>query len=801
MNEASTDTLTLAASCKSAVQDAVRAIPPVWPLAATVAVNPFLGQAHQTLASTAARLGRVAGQPVTMPRDWYARRVADGEILDDDLEAALQATTAAHRPQNLGELEALLERPSPQLAAVPTVADLASRPLGIDCPTLIAERIGFFAASYFDAGQAMWPASREGGAYKQWQAFAARDLTPEITGVAGFATHVDHAPDDAERAIERAVETLGLDPSQLETYFHTLLTSLGGWAQLARYELWQAELEGAGDSAAHELLAIRLVWEEALFELCGNEIHDGWLAAKAAHGEELAPSRDQLVDTILQEASERAQQRRLAALLADTTVDPVPGRPLLHAVFCIDVRSEVFRRALEALDPRIRTSGFAGFFGLPTAHQGLASDVAEHRLPVLLPATLGSRTDVPEATDLAARYLARAKRAWGRFKLAAVSSFAFVESAGPIYIGKLLRDALGWMSPASSSGPRPVLEPLDIETRVETAATILRAMSMTGDFASVVVLLGHGASVVNNPHASALHCGACGGYPGDVNARLLAGLLNERAVRDGLGERGIDIPDDTWFVGGRHDTTTDRVVLFDAEDLPTGIADRLPDIRQWLAAAGAATRLERATRLPRASDNDDVLARSRDWSEIRPEWALAGCSAFIAAPRDRTAGRNLAGRAFLHDYDWQKDEGFGVLELIMTAPVVVAGWISLQYYGSTVAPDIFGGGNKLLHNVVGGIGVVEGNGGLLRPGLPWQSVHDGAGLAHDPLRLSVCIEAPVEAMNEILERHDHVRALFDNRWLHLFALDAKGRMAWRYTGQLDWEAVEDASGRSLAEVA
>jgi uncharacterized protein YbcC (UPF0753/DUF2309 family) len=89
---------------------------------------------------------------------------------------------------------------------------------------------------------------------------------------------------------------------------------------------------------------------------------------------------------------------------------------------------------------------------------------------------------------------------------------------------------------------------------------------------------------------------------------------------------------------------------------------------------------------------------------------------------------------FLHDYDWRADEGFGVLELILTAPVVVASWIGLQYYGSVVAPEAFGGGNKLLHNVVGGVGVLEGNGGVLRAGLPWQSVHDGERLMHEPHR-------------------------------------------------------------------
>ena len=92
---------------------------------------------------------------------------------------------------------------------------------------------------------------------------------------------------------------------------------------------------------------------------------------------------------------------------------------------------------------------------------------------------------------------------------------------------------------------------------------------------------------------------------------------------------------------------------------------------------------------------------------------------------------------------------------------------------------MFGGGNKLIHNVVGGIGVIEGNGGTLRPGLPWQAVHDGTALAHEPLRLSVMIEAPREEMLRILDKHPAVRALFDNGWLHLFALEG-GKVAARY---------------------
>jgi uncharacterized protein YbcC (UPF0753/DUF2309 family) len=133
-----------------------------------------------------------------------------------------------------------------------------------------------------------------------------------------------------------------------------------------------------------------------------------------------------------------------------------------------------------------------------------------------------------------------------------------------------------------------------------------------------------------------------------------------------------------------------------------------------------------------------------------------------------------------------------VLELILTAPVVVASWISLQYYGSTVDNRVFGSGNKALHNVVGALGVFEGNGGDLRTGLPWQSVHDGERLAHDPLRLNVVVEAPVAAINDVLRRHPQVRALVDNGWLHLWAMDDAGALSHRYAGELAWDPVSAA---------
>lgn len=770
-----------------AADQAVRAIPPAWPLAATVAVNPFFGQATETLDQTSALLARIGGVRLSLPRHHYADQIATGEITDEDLVAALQSGKPDHEI-DLAALKAAINRPQQPVAALPTVAELAARATGKDWPGLIAERIGSFAAGFFDEGQALWAASRRNGLYAAWRAYATHDLTPELLGLKGFGIHVDDTPETRHAAIERAAVSLGLG-STPGTYFHQLLLSLAGWAQFARHLHFKAEIEGRTDTTALELLAIRLVFEEALYLRHKAAIENEWQQVRRAHAQPVAPDFDSNVDSVLQLAAERAAQRKLAAMLAaPSDVKVAELRPVLQAAFCIDVRSEVFRRSLESIDTGIRTLGFAGFFGLGASHKGFASDVAEHRLPVLLKPSVFScsAVDEDEGADRRTRFGARAVRAWGRFKLAAVSSFAFVEAMGPVYAAKLLRDGLGFGKGKGPDKAKPRFAPnLDLDTRAVFARTVLKSMSLTEGFARFVLIAGHGANVVNNPYASSLHCGACGGYAGDVNARLLADLLNDRAVREKLAAEGIQIPADTVFLGGLHDTTTDTVTLFE-DDLDNGTATKdIARIRQWLSQAGKLTRAERSRRLPRATVNN-VIERSRDWAEVRPELGLAGCRAFIAAPRTRTAGRSLEGQTFLHDYVWRKDEGFKVLELILTAPVVVASWISLQYFGSTVAPSLFGAGNKLLHNVVGGIGVFEGNGGNLRAGLPWQSVHDGVDFVHQPLRLTVAIEAPREAITAILQAHPHVRTLFDNGWLHLFALDEGGRMELRYAGDLQW---------------
>ncbi|RIJ27178.1 YbcC family protein [Henriciella mobilis] len=792
------------AAVNTAIDEAARTIPPMWPLEATVAVNPFLGSSVASLGATHARFASMTGQSLFMKEAWFQQKLDSGKIGDSDLAKAIKAYGAGPglTPEKIRQR--LRAKDATGEGRIPTVLDLAGEGSGVDLRAIMTDRVTAWASNYFDEGQALWQVNGRGTVWSSWRAFATNDLTPEVLGLSDFCQFASSLPDDAAHFVASMTQELGLKDAALPAYLTQLLFDLGGWSQLGRYRLWKAEMAGETSPVMTELLAIAVAWEVFAFRAHGEAIALDWKrACRERENSGKLPQHAQLLE-ILQYALDHAGQRELeATMAAPRDAGRVDQRPAIQAAFCIDVRSEVFRRALEGASSSVETLGFAGFFGLGVNHKAFASDTEEHRLPVLLNPSLNTVETVEDnaKADREKRFRLRAVRAWGRFKLAAVSSFAFVESAGPIYVPKLLQGALGLKSGKSTRSPVPrIAESMPLEARTDAAETILRAMSLTRNFARLVLLVGHGAAVTNNPHASALQCGACGGYAGDVNARLLAGLLNETAVRAELEKRGIVIPEDTHFVGGLHDTTSDQVSLHD--DTPSAAHSKdIEAAKELLDLAGERARAERAPALPRVARPGKLKRRGKSWSQTRQEWGLAGCSAFIAAPRSRTAGKDLSGRSFLHSYDWRDDEGFKVLELILTAPVVVASWINLQYYGSTVAPEVFGAGNKLLHNVVGGFGVLEGNGGSLRSGLPLQSVSDGIDFRHIPVRLSVCIEAPREAITEILNRHESVRALFDNHWLHLFAMDDAGHLAWRYAGDGQWEQAFATSPAVHDEVA
>ncbi len=801
---------------------ATRRIAPLWPLKHFVAVNPFLGLTDHTFVDAAQVMALVAGARMTMPRAFYLDAMSTGRIGDKDLALALQrADDRAALPHDVDALRLGLQT-SASCMQLPlaTGADAASEASGRDWAALACERISRWAASHFDEGQAPWlTPSRHLGAYAAWREEALIDRTPEVMGLPRFRQIVQALPATAEAMISEGIARLQLGDSGHALYFHRLLMSVAGWAGYARYKVWQSELRERSDTTLIELLAVRLAWDVAILEAHrGNAVVAlRWQLARKRLDQ--LPSVDPALalDHVLQSAYEIGWQRGLLTQLGQSPSPATTKRKAVQAVFCIDVRSEVFRRALESASPAIDTVGFAGFFGMPIEFVPLGRAHGGAQCPVLLRPTITVHESVKAASpqeqaDIVSlwRLRLRASEAWRWFKLAAVSSFAFVETAGLAYAGKLFIDGFSFSRPL----PNPAIRGIDarvagrlapnispefvhghasgiaLDTRVKLAEGALRSMSLRQDFARLVLLSGHAATSVNNPHASGLDCGACGGHPGAANARVAAAVLNDPRVRQQLVASGIAIPSDTRFVAALHNTTTDEVTIFDRDQLPATHADDVEQLQKWLAAAGEHARMERAGSLNLRggrSVDAEIVARSRDWSQLRPEWGLAGCAAYIVAPRSRTLGLDLGGRAFLNSYDWHQDEAFTVLESIMTAPMVVGAWINLQYYGSTVDNQAFGCGNKVLHNVVGKLGVLEGNGGDLRSGLPWQSVHDGQRLIHEPLRLSVVIAAPIHAINGVIARHQSVRQLADHGWIHLFAMPDAPAPLQRYRGALQWE--------------
>jgi len=494
---------------------------------------------------------------------------------------------------------------------------------------------------------------------------------------------------------------------------------------------------------------------------------------------------------------------------------PSTVAPTVDVVCCIDVRSEGLRRYLESVGP-YRTRGFAGFYGLPIALQSIGSDWSQPACPVLLTPKHRiveySTTQVGRAKRhaRARSFLSNVRRVLDELKGNAASAFVLFEAIGLIFTLPLAgRTLMPDLFARCTAALRRAVVP-DIETafvvektagldeavgftsaeRLFFAESALALMAMRDDFARLVLLVGHGSTTENNPFEASLDCGACAGYRGGPNARILASLLNREDVRTGLVARGISIPTSTVFIAGEHDTALDRVYVYDEHLVPNSHRAELATLQRDLGIAGSRLAGERIRALDphdRSHAAAHVATRAADWAQVRPEWGLARNAVFVIAPRSFTVGADLGCRAFMHEYDVDRDADGALLEIIMTAPLVVAQWINNHYYFATVDNERYGSGSKVIHNVVGRIGVMAGNRSDLRAGLPLQSLADSKGWYHEPVRLLAIVTAPRARIEAVIGRHEILRRLFHNEWIALTAWDPASAQFWNYLSTGAWE--------------
>ena len=737
----------------SSIENACSRIAPLWPLQSFVAVNPFLGLMNMSFGQAAQLFERVTTGGILAPADHYLSKISRGEIVEADVQAsARQKGMAIPKGMAVAWLTAELSLPS-EGTRVLSVASWLDSTRATTWSNFIADEISKWCSSYFDEGQSAWEMPfRNLPLLEAWMRAASVDANTSVAGLKGFRDLLKQAAiktNDSEAMILWALNRLPVPDAHLEEYLHSLLLSVSGWSAYAAYK----DRCGASPKILPQLLAIRLLYDLALLPTA-----KAWKCSETALYEQGGTATLE----IAQLAAEHAYRNRLTQNLISSSQPKRNTRPALQAVFCIDVRSEVYRRALESQDTTIATTGFAGFFGMPIG----VGDTA--RCPVLL--SPGYQVEEGLIPTKARNLFSSLANAWNLLRRSTVGCFSSVEVAGLFSGSNMIRSA--W---SGAHNHPPSIEPLHwdipLEERINLATGALKGMSLEpSKLALAVLLCGHGSRTENNPYAAGLDCGACGGHAGDINARFAVALLNDPEVRASL-----PIPADTVFIAGLHNTTTDEVTLFDAPA-------NANHIQNWLNAASKLARRERNSNFEGNIDAE-VKRRSADWSEVRPEWGLAGNAAFIAAPRERTSSLNLGGRVFLHDYNDAADTDGSILSLILNAPVVVASWINLQYYGSTVNNRLFGSGNKVLHNVVGTFGVWEGNAGDLRTGLPMQSLHDGEKWMHEPLRLQVFVATQRERMDEVMRASTDVRNLVENEWIHLMSLEGNRIFQCRKVGE------------------
>ena len=603
------------------------------------------------------------------------------------------------------------------------------------------------------------------------------------------------------------------------------------WQPVARLvDHWQSRPECMDAGRACETRA----WP--LFLLCQH------LGLNAADLEKLGPAAARLLACLEELSPERQgwiwlqayerhyRQQILAALAANRGRGPWQQRGAgitAQLVFCMDDREEGLRRHLEELAPGVETLGAAAHFNVPHAWRGLDDTDAVALCPVVptpvIPAHEVHESPRPGHEVVHAQHVRRQglrltwkERLHQGTRLGLLGPLLLSAAAAPFSLAILAAKALNpggtglWMEARRRSfdktvGTRieftapndaPLATPearrlgfTDVE-QADRVQALLRSTGLTHGFAPLVVISGHASHSLNNPHGSAYNCGACAGRWSGPNARLVAAMANRPAVRAILVERGIVIPDGVWFIGSEHDTCDDIVTWYDEVLVPEALRPALDTLKAEVAEACMRHARERCRRFMSAPLDispeaawKHATGRANDGSQARPELGHATNAAAFIGRRAFSRGAFFDRRAFLISYDPTQDPQGEVLERHLVINGAVGAGISLEYYFSTANNERYGCGTKVMHNVAGLLGVLEGASSDLRTGLPRQMIE-----VHEAMRLLVVVEHKLEVLNAIYQRQPAVAELVGNAWVQLVAIDPDDGALHRFVPDSGWVA-------------
>jgi hypothetical protein len=761
------------ANFSNTIEKASKVIGKTWPLYSFVASNPLSGYENAHFKEAVSTAKHYLNATVFPKATLFKQALQTGEIDAEILSSLLKENKFDATPEfYLGQLE------HEKVTELNTNHEL----------DIIMSK---WLAAFMDEGLAEWQMpGKEDGFYAAWRQLAKYDKALGIKN--GISI-----PKSSTAALNEVLKDFNTE-EQL-AIFTQHLAALPGWTGYINYRTeadssWQQEYP----INLEEYLGVRL-W-------IAKNLNIDLLQEKTAR----TSVKNTELNYVWLKAWEASWQKNIIHTLKTTPVsEETNAVPDAQLVFCIDTRSELIRRHVEA-QGNYETIGYAGFFGIAMDYTNLEDGITRKSCPPIV----GSVYQVSEVAQTGYdQEMAAFKKKnevskfknyfYTRMKIMLPSTFGFVEGAGLFYgfslvgrtfsAGSLYRyknkkkASFEEIATPQINGTYAKKENEGIPL-AEKVAIVKSAFDLTGwkNFAPLVVFAGHGSHTANNPFASSLDCGACAASPGRHNARMLAKLANLTEVRDALAaDHNFYIPNETVFIGAEHNTTTDEIELF-AAAVPASHKAKLQQLKNHLKKAQATATKDRL-----GVENSVQFAeqKANNWGETRPEWGLAKNAGFIVGPRSMTKNTNLQSRCFLHSYDWKQDLEGKALEGIMQGPMVVTQWINNHYYFSTVDNKTFGGGSKITHNITGKFGVVQGNGGDLKMGLPLQSVSEtDSQMYHQPLRLSVIINAPLPIITDILSRNKNLKALLDNEWIYLMVLDASDHNTIKiYQEGMEWK--------------
>ncbi|MDP4525736.1 DUF2309 domain-containing protein [Bacillus halotolerans] len=839
------------------IESASRVIAPLWPISTFAARNPWMGLENQPFDQVASWLKNTRNVDIYPSASMIRSAKNKGEIDEDFVEMGLQHWLDSHSfhiPRDVAErfchaglkLDPLpssllsshkLEKLADECSGLDHIESFYMQPISSDIETQEGERLVNildqhvikWSKLYLDESQAGWTMpNREEGFYRAWQHLIQYD--PALSKKQ--RERLKGWPQEAHVALQEALFALEIPESEIQRYLEGHLLSLPGWAGMM---LWRSQQSSHEHALLTEYLAVRISMEWALIKpylpltnkqrsekkisitpLLAAWIHWGgltleeWSQMPANEQNEylsFAYSFDEkLRRKLWLEAWEQTHTDRLSQKIISKQCETNGKKSALaQLAFCIDVRSEPFRRQLEKAGP-FETIGVAGFFGVPIATCELGSKHSHASLPVIQKPQNKIKEFADE--DVLEKYNQRKQAVhslsytFKKMKQNVLTSLLLPELSGPWLSLQMVARSFAprradrfirnlretWLrKPDTKLSLHHVNDteaeiPMGFteEEKVNYARQALKMMGLTENFAPLVVICGHGSQSTNNPYAAALDCGACGGAAGGFNARVLAALCNLSEVREALLTEGMKIPEDTVFAAAEHNTTVDELHWLYVPDLSEAAQQAFEHIEAIMPKVRYNVNAERLAQLPNVQSklkNPKAEAHrfAEDWSEIRPEWGLARNAAFIIGQRELTQDCDLEGRAFLHNYDWKQDESGELLANIIAGPGTVAQWINLQYYASTVAPHYYGSGNKATQTVTAGLGVMQGNASDLLAGLPWQSVMQSDHKAyHSPLRLLIVIQAPRQHVERLLNNDPVFLQKVQNGWVRLASIDPEG---------------------------